>query len=86
MKKNIIYYLPFIIGTLIYSLISIFDSITRIHFFVWISLSLLFISGKLMSDGKWYGCIFGILIGILLIYMGLQETGQISKKHLLGLL
>ena len=39
-----------------------------------------------MSDGKWYGCILGILIGILLIYMGLQETGQIFKETPFGII
>ena len=35
---------------------------------------------------KWWGSVLGILIGILLIYMGNQETGQIIKETPFGII
>ena len=39
-----------------------------------------------MDKNKWWGSIFGILIGCLLIYMGTQETGQIIKETPFGII
>lgn len=39
-----------------------------------------------MSKNKWWGCIFGIVIGILLMYMGTQETGQIINETPFGII
>lgn len=38
-----------------------------------------------MENNKWWGCILGIAIGLLLIYMGTQETGQIIKETPFGI-
>ena len=51
-----------------------------------ITLLLLFISGMLMNKNKWFGCFLGIIIGIILIYMGTQETGQIIKETPFGII
>ena len=68
MKKTL-YFLPAVLGSVIYIFLGIVSSFAAINPFVWLSLILLFISGLLMNKNKWWGCIFGILIGVLLIYM-----------------
>ena len=84
--KKILYFLPAVLGSVIYIFLGIVSSFATINPFVWLSLILLFISGLLMNKNKWWGCIFGILIGVLLIYMGSRETGQIIKETPFGFL
>lgn len=83
--KKILYYLPVVLGCILYIFLGVVSSFGSINPFVWIALILLLISGLLMSRNKCWGCIFGILIGILLIYMGSRETGQIIKETLFGI-
>lgn len=83
--KKILYYLPVVLGCILYIFLGVVSSFGSINPFVWIALILLLISGLLMSRNKWWGCIFGILIGILLIYMGSRETGQIIEETLFGI-
>ncbi len=82
--KKIIYYIPAIIAFLFYGILIYGGGFSLIHPFVWIAICSLVIAGLLMSKGKWWGCFCGILVGILLIYMGLQETGQIIKEWPIG--
>lgn len=83
--RKILYFLPFVLGIFLYTFLGIISSFSTINPFVWISLEIIFISGFLMNKNKWFGSILGILIGILLIYMGNQETGQIFKETSLGI-
>ncbi len=84
--KKILYFFPVALGGIIYIFLGITSSFYSINPFVWIALGLLFISGLLMNKNKWWGCIFGILIGIFLIYMGSRDTGQIIKETPFGII
>lgn len=84
--KKILYFFPFVLGCALYIFLGIASSFGTINPFVWIALSMLFIAGLLMKDNKWWGSILGIAIGILLIYMGNQETGQIIKETPFGII
>lgn len=83
---KILYYLPFIISLILYVFLGIISSFTSINLLAWISIILLFISGYLMNKNKWNGSIIGIVIGIILIYMGTKETGQVIKETYLGII
>lgn len=83
--KKILYYLPVVLGCILYIFLGVVSSFGSINPFVWIALLLLFVAGLLMSKNKWWGCIFGISIGILLICMGSRETGQIINETLFGI-
>ena len=84
--KKILYFLPVVLGCILYIFLGIASSFGSINPFVWIALGLLLISGLLMNRNKWWGSFFGIAIGILLIYMGNQETGQIIKETPFGII
>ena len=58
----------------------------KINPVVWLFVALLFVSGFLMIKDKWWGCMFGIVTGVILIYMGMQETGQIIKEWPIGII
>lgn len=83
--KKILYLLPVVIGFGFYIFLAIISSFGSINPFVWIALLLLLLGATLLSKNKWWGSIFGILIGFLLIYMGTQETGQIIKETPFGI-
>lgn len=84
--KKILYFLPFILGCILYILGGMVGSFSAINPFVWVALGMLFISGFLMDKKKWWGSVLGILVGILLIYMGSQETGQIVSETPIGII
>ena len=84
--KSILYFLPFVLSCILYVFLGIVTSFGSINPMVWIALIMLFLSGFLMKTKKWWGSFLGILIGILLIYMGNQETGQIFKETTLGII
>ena len=84
--KKVLYFLPVALGTALYVFLGIASSFRSINPLVWIALVMLVISGILMNKNKWWGCVPGILIGILLIYMGTKETGQIIKETPFGII
>ena len=81
--KKIIYFLPAIPFTIILVYFSFLTSIKTTPV-VWIIDILLILSGLLLCKNKWWGCFFGVIVGRILVYMGLKETGQIFKEYLIG--
>ena len=84
--NKIFNFLPFIMGCILYIFVGMVGSFSAINHFVWLALGMLLISGFLLYKKKCWGSIFGILIGILLIYMGTQETGQIVSETPIGII
>ena len=83
---KIMYFIPFILGCLLYGLVIAIGGLNGIDPFVWIVLFILFVSGMLLKRNKSWGAILGILIGIVLIYMGTKETGQIVSETPIGII
>ena len=75
--KKVIYFTPAIFGLVFYCFLAVFSGFGAIHPTVWLCIVALFVSAVLMSKKKWYGCIPGVLVGILLIWMSFQSTGQV---------
>ena len=75
--KKVVYYVPAIFGLVFYFFLTIFSGIGAIHPAVWLCIALLFASAILMTKKKLFGCIPGILVGVILIWMSFQNTGQI---------
>ena len=84
--KKILYFLPFILSSLFYIYIGIIDSFSAINPFIWILLCVLFNSGILMIQNKWWGCLLGILYGVAFILMGFNETGQLINETPFGII
>ena len=84
--KKILYFIPFILGCVLYIFTGFVGSFSAINPFVWIALAILLFSAYLMNKKKWWGSVLGILIGILLIYMGNKETGQVVSETPLGII
>ena len=77
--KKVVYYVPAIVGLVFYCLLAVFSGIGAIHPAVWLCLALLFASAILMTKKKLFGCIPGILVGVILIWMSFQYNGQIIE-------
>ena len=75
--RKVLFFTPAIFGIVFYSLLAVFSGFGAIHPAVWLCIALLFASAILMAKKKWFGCIPGILVGILLIWMNFQSTGQV---------
>ena len=85
-KKQIAYFLPFILSIIIYLAATIFGlGLISIEEILWIALFL--ISGFLLSKEKVWGCVFGMIPGIVFAWMSTNETGQVINIELpLGLI
>ena len=75
--KKVVFFVPAIFGLVFYCFLTIFSGIGAIHPAVWLCIALLFASAILMAKKKWFGCIPGILVGVVLIWMSFQNTGQV---------
>ncbi|MBQ2858435.1 MAG: hypothetical protein IJE78_15190 [Bacteroidaceae bacterium] len=75
--KKVIFFTPAIFGLMFYSLLTVYSGFGAIHPAVCLCIAMLFVSAVLMSKKKWYGCIPGILVGVILIWMSFQSTGQV---------
>ena len=84
-SKTTLYYVPAVVATFFYGTISLVGGIGEIHSAVWFVLVCMYSASILLSKGKWYGGLVYVCIGLLLVYMGMQETGQIVKECPLGI-
>ena len=75
--KKVIYFTPAIFGLVFYSLLTVFSGFGAIRPTVWLCIAMLFMSAVLLAKKKWFGCLHGILVGLLLIWMSFQSTGQV---------
>ena len=74
---KVLYFTPAIFGLVFYSLLTVFSGFCAIHPAVWLCIAMLFVSAFLLVKKKWFGCIPGILVGVILIWMSFQSTGQV---------
>ena len=75
--RKVLYFTPAIFGLVFYSLLAVFSGFGAIHLFVWLCIAMLFLSAVLMAQKRWFGCIPGILVGVILIWMSFHSTGQV---------
>lgn len=75
--RKVLYFTPAIFGLVFYSLLAVFSGFGAIHPAVWLCIGMLFASAVLLAKKKWLGCITGILVGVILIWMSFQSTGQV---------
>ena len=75
--KKVFYFVPAIFGLVFYSLLAAFSGFGAIHAAVWICIAMLFVSAVLLTKQKWFGSIPGILVGVIVIWMSFQSTGQV---------
>lgn len=75
--RKVLYFAPAIFELVFYSLLAVFNGFGAIHPAVWLCVAMLFVSWVLLAKKKWFGCIPGILVGAILIWMSFQYTDQV---------
>lgn len=84
-KKQILYFLPFILSIITY-LVAAFLGLGMISVKELVWLALFLMSGFLLSEEKVCGCLLGMIPGIVFIWMSTNYTGQVVNIELpLGL-
>ncbi len=81
--KRILYFIPAILYLIITILALSKAAVTPV---AWISLALLVIAGIILSIKQWWGCLFGIVVSIIVICSGTQEHGQIISEIPVGII
>lgn len=80
-KKQFLYFLPFIISIVVYIAAVIMGlGMISVKEVIWIALFL--ISGFLLSKEKVWGCLFGMIPGIVFVWMSTKDTGQVINIEL----
>lgn len=80
-KKQLLYFLPFILSIIIYLAVMIMGlGMISMKEIVWIVLFL--ISGFWLSNQKAWGCVFGMLPGIMFVWMSTNYNGQVINIEL----
>lgn len=80
-KKQFLYFLPFIIFIVVYIAAVIMGlGMISVKEVIWIALFL--ISGFLLSKEKVWGCLFGMIPGIVFVWMSTKDTGQVINIEL----
>ena len=84
---KIIYFIPAVLVLLFYNIVGFTAGFGSISPWVWVCISILFLSAAVMHKKKWYGCIGGFAVGCLYIYMSTKCTGQhINLETPLGII
>jgi len=76
--------LPLLIVCIFYGAVAVLGGVQAVTPLAWVMLFLALLATVLMLRGKWWGCLPGIAVGILLINMGLETTGQIINEAPIG--
>lgn len=76
MAKSI-FYLPALAAFAFYGYIFLFAWIGPIDPMMWLLVAMMFVSAVIMSKNRWWGCLFGLAVGIKLIQMSMADTGQV---------
>lgn len=84
-KKQLLYFLPFILSIISYLGATVMGlGLISIKEIIWIALFL--VSGYLLNKEKIWGCVFGMIPGIVFVWMSTAYTGQVINIELpLGL-
>lgn len=74
--KTLFYYIPPTVALLFYTFLTLTSGLGSINPMVWFFVVLLFIAAFLLTKNKWWGAFLGLVVGIVLLWMGSQYSGQ----------
>ncbi len=79
--KKIIYFIPAIIFTIFYGGLFLANQPIMITLVV-IMTTLIYLAGYFLCKDKFWGCLFGVLVGAVFIHMSTIDNGQILPIEL----
>ena len=75
--KKFLYIMPAVLILMLYTLLAaLAGGISGFQPIAFAYMGLPIVSGILLRKNKWWGSLFGIAMGVLLLYMGSQANGQ----------
>lgn len=77
--QKVMYFAPGVTALVLYGLPALSGGLGAMHGAVWFFIALLFVSALLLWRGKWWGCLGGVLAGMVLIDMSTRYTGQVIE-------
>ena len=76
--RKFLYILPAVLICMVYAILTILaGGISGYQPIVLVYIGSPILAGIFLRKGKWWGCLFGIAMGAVLLYMGSQYTGQV---------
>ena len=76
--KKFLYILPAVLILMLYALLAtLAGGITGFQPIAFVYILLPIVAGILLRKGNWWGCLFGLAMGAVLIYMSGQHNGQV---------
>ena len=82
--KTLFYYIPPTVALLFYALLVLTSGLGSIHLMPWFFVILLFIAAFMLNNNKWWGSLFGVIVGVALVWMSFQYTGQPTAEKVIG--
>ena len=75
--KKFLYIMPAVLICMLYALLAaLAGGVSGFQPIAFVYIFLPILAGVFLRKGKWWGCLFGIAMGALLLYMGSQANGQ----------
>lgn len=84
--KKILFFIPSLVAIFFYGAVIFAGGIGGLEPIAWGFLALLLLSGLLMAKGSWWGSLFGLVVGLILIYMSFKFTGQLLDEGIIGII
>ena len=81
--KKVLFYLPAAIYTISVIALNVILKTFSPLWYAWVAL--LWLAGFLLSKGKVWGGLFGLLPAVHILYMNIQSTGQVINEAPLGI-
>ena len=76
--RKFLYILPAVLICMVYAILTILaGGISGYQPIVLVYIGCPILAGIFLWKGTWWGCLFGIAMGAVLLYMGSQYTGQV---------
>ena len=75
--KKYLYIMPAVLICMLYGLLAaLAGGVNGFQPIAFVYILLPILAGVFLRKGKWWGCLFGMLMGGILLYMGSQANGQ----------
>jgi len=76
--QRFLYIMPAVLICMLYALLgALAGGIGGFQLIAYLYILLPILAGVLLRMDKWWGCLFGVAMGVVLLYMGSQHTGQV---------
>ena len=85
--KKFLYIMPAVLICMLYALLTaLAGGISGFQPIAFVYIILPILAGFLLRKGKWWGCLFGMTMGALLIYNGMTAQPQVFAGFVAGLI